>query len=211
MEGAIRDQIPFPLSTPKSPSLSLGGDAEDPNPKGEKHKPCLGPKRPRLPVQSPKPRLPAGPQDSRWSEGRRWQQGRCRGKLLISYGTLSSHSCERELGIFQPVQTQEAGLGRGDMVVSSLVSLLCCFCWCEIHPIPAWYHLWATPSALKATGGCRHRSFPLGFLLKNGGKKEIPNVEQVTDSKAGEHVEKVYGEKESVLGGRGLLRYRPRD
>ena len=36
-------------------------------------------------------------------------------------------------------------------------------------------------------------------------------MEQVTDSKAGENAEKVHREKESVLGGRGEPRYRPRD
>lgn len=89
------------------------------------------------------------------------------------------------------------------MVVSSLVSLLCCFCWCESHPIPPWYHPLATPSTPK-TMGCDGKQGAAGTALsywgslpKMGKKRLIPNVEQVTGSK--EHAEKVHGRRSRRL------------
>lgn len=108
-----------PFNT-QEPQLIFGGTPRTPNPKLAEHKHRFGP---ALLVWNPKPGLPAGPRDGRWPEGRRRRRGRCRGKLLISHETLSSHSCKRELGIVRPAQTQETGLGRGDMVVSSFISL----------------------------------------------------------------------------------------
>lgn len=88
--GATGTKFLFPFQH----QLIFGGTRRTPNPKAAKHKLQLSPERPRLLVRSPKP---AGPRGGRWPEGRR-RRGRCRGKLLISYGTLSSHSYEeREL------------------------------------------------------------------------------------------------------------------
>lgn len=91
-----------PFNTKEAQLIFGRGHQEPPTPKQRNTSPILALSTQGCRCGAQKPWLPARPQDGRWLEERRRrrQRGRCRGKLLISSGTLSSHYCERELDIF---------------------------------------------------------------------------------------------------------------